>query len=173
MIRRPPRSTLFPYTPLFRSPNRSGAPRRGRLSSRLRQLFVLRRLRFRDRLPHPAQQPPVVERGDPARAPRPRWSPRRHRQAPVVAASRERLAMHLVDMLERWLLNGSVWLSSEGITERLSPHRADLAGGFSASAVWLRGEREALCAACSGAPRARGHSGPAHRAVQSTGSRGA
>src|SRR3712207_7008504 len=25
MIRRPPRSTLFPYTPLFRSPGRSGA----------------------------------------------------------------------------------------------------------------------------------------------------
>src|SRR2546423_7598435 len=28
MIRRPPRSTLFPYTTLFRSP-RSGPPRRG------------------------------------------------------------------------------------------------------------------------------------------------
>src|SRR6266849_7122464 len=31
MMRRPPRSTLFPYTTLFRSPpRRSGAPRRGR-----------------------------------------------------------------------------------------------------------------------------------------------
>src|SRR5436309_5872957 len=26
MIRRPPRSTLFPYTTLFRSPNRTGVP---------------------------------------------------------------------------------------------------------------------------------------------------
>src|SRR5690348_18086014 len=26
MIRRPPRSTLFPYTTLFRSPNQDGAP---------------------------------------------------------------------------------------------------------------------------------------------------
>src|SRR2546430_14637989 len=38
MIRRPPRSTLFPYTTLFRSPNRAGrhrqqvAPRRQRHS---------------------------------------------------------------------------------------------------------------------------------------------
>src|SRR5687768_17902904 len=29
MIRRPPRSTLFPYTTLFRSPARAGAERRG------------------------------------------------------------------------------------------------------------------------------------------------
>src|SRR3712207_7552774 len=28
MIRRPPRSTLFPYTTLFRSPRRDGAPHR-------------------------------------------------------------------------------------------------------------------------------------------------
>src|SRR5439155_27187782 len=28
MIRRPPRSTLFPYTTLFRSPHRCGRPRR-------------------------------------------------------------------------------------------------------------------------------------------------
>src|SRR5687768_18267673 len=34
MIRRPPRSTLFPYTTLFRSRSRSGAGRRGgRVSS--------------------------------------------------------------------------------------------------------------------------------------------
>src|SRR5256885_12953112 len=32
MIRRPPRSTLFPYTTLFRSPARAAArPRRGRI----------------------------------------------------------------------------------------------------------------------------------------------
>src|SRR3712207_8762259 len=30
MIRRPPRSTLFPYTTLFRSPDRLGVVRRGR-----------------------------------------------------------------------------------------------------------------------------------------------
>src|SRR6266403_2610440 len=30
MIRRPPRSTLFPYTTLFRSPRLPGAPRPGR-----------------------------------------------------------------------------------------------------------------------------------------------
>src|SRR5258708_8911720 len=29
MIRRPPRSTLFPYTTLFRSPETSGAPKLG------------------------------------------------------------------------------------------------------------------------------------------------
>src|SRR3712207_8564060 len=37
MIRRPPRSTLFPYTTLFRSPPRRRArPRPGRLLPRLR-----------------------------------------------------------------------------------------------------------------------------------------
>src|SRR5256885_3104946 len=30
MIRRPPRSTLFPYTTLFRSPDTRGGPARGR-----------------------------------------------------------------------------------------------------------------------------------------------
>src|SRR5215471_14270712 len=29
MIRRPPRSTLFPYTTLFRSPTKAGSPRTG------------------------------------------------------------------------------------------------------------------------------------------------
>src|SRR5690348_17923060 len=40
MIRRPPRSTLFPYTTLFRSPPRIGAkppPRLGPLPRRLRE----------------------------------------------------------------------------------------------------------------------------------------
>src|SRR5258706_11472070 len=37
MIRRPPRSTLFPYTTLFRSQHRSGA--RIRLARRLRAVF--------------------------------------------------------------------------------------------------------------------------------------
>src|SRR4029434_11307642 len=36
MIRRPPRSTLFPYTTLFRSP-RSGRPRHRRAGGRLAQ----------------------------------------------------------------------------------------------------------------------------------------
>src|SRR3712207_7898574 len=34
MIRRPPRSTLFPYTTLFRSLRDRGAPRRGRPAAR-------------------------------------------------------------------------------------------------------------------------------------------
>src|SRR5690349_22559647 len=34
MIRRPPRSTLFPYTTLFRSPGCAARPRGGRSSSR-------------------------------------------------------------------------------------------------------------------------------------------
>src|SRR2546425_2739500 len=42
MIRRPPRSTLFPYTTLFRSRDRAGAPGPGR-----------RRRRRRDRRPRP------------------------------------------------------------------------------------------------------------------------
>src|SRR5689334_23728594 len=33
MIRRPPRSTLFPYTTLFRSPRRSTCPRRASRSA--------------------------------------------------------------------------------------------------------------------------------------------
>src|SRR2546426_2620850 len=33
MIRRPPRSTLFPYTTLFRSPGRQDCTRRGSLSA--------------------------------------------------------------------------------------------------------------------------------------------
>src|SRR5205814_2757692 len=33
MLPRPPRSTLFPYTTLFRSPLRSGAPRHAELRS--------------------------------------------------------------------------------------------------------------------------------------------
>src|SRR3712207_8286445 len=36
MIRRPPRSTLFPYTTLFRSRTRTGAPRRPRRRGRRR-----------------------------------------------------------------------------------------------------------------------------------------
>src|SRR5258707_13210267 len=35
MIRRPPRSTLFPYTTLFRSPRLRGAPRRAGVADRL------------------------------------------------------------------------------------------------------------------------------------------
>src|SRR2546429_5302061 len=34
MIRRPPRSTLFPYTTLFRSSEPSGSPRRSRCRAR-------------------------------------------------------------------------------------------------------------------------------------------
>src|SRR6266487_5696694 len=45
LIRRPPRSTLFPYTTLFRSPDRPG-PRRDR---RCRRGCSLRACRSRDR----------------------------------------------------------------------------------------------------------------------------
>src|SRR5436309_4803690 len=38
LIRRPPRSTLFPYTTLFRSPGRRTGPRRGRLAGGFRHL---------------------------------------------------------------------------------------------------------------------------------------
>src|SRR3712207_7217527 len=58
MIRRPPRSTLFPYTTLFRSPARAGVAPRTRLGGR------------------PAREPPV--RRAPARAPA---LPRRRRRA--------------------------------------------------------------------------------------------
>src|SRR5258708_31896679 len=44
MIRRPPRSTLFPYTTLFRSPGPCTIPERLPASTRLRIYSVLRRL---------------------------------------------------------------------------------------------------------------------------------
>src|SRR2546422_8279446 len=62
MIRRPPRSTLFPYTTLFRSEHPQGAPghvrslRGGRRAS-LRDRAVARRV--------PANQRKVVGAGDP------------------------------------------------------------------------------------------------------------
>src|SRR2546426_4835221 len=40
MIRRPPRSTLFPYTTLFRSRWKIGMERRPRKQKRLRQMFL-------------------------------------------------------------------------------------------------------------------------------------
>src|SRR5215475_14849391 len=52
MIRRPPRSTLFPYTTLFRSPTGAGAARR-----------PPRRLRSAPRGPHgPPRTPPAGDR---------------------------------------------------------------------------------------------------------------
>src|SRR5260221_11918023 len=45
MIRRPPRSTLFPYTTLFRSPDRRLAQRRRRLSGKALRLRGTRRRR--------------------------------------------------------------------------------------------------------------------------------
>src|SRR3712207_6859735 len=57
MIRRPPRSTLFPYTTLFRSrlqqPQRPAAPARG--DARRRRA----RLRGAARLPHPGGAAPL------------------------------------------------------------------------------------------------------------------
>src|SRR5258705_6007123 len=58
MIRRPPRSTLFPYTTLFRSPDRRSA----RAGGRSRELPFLRRRDGRElaslaHLPMPAVRP--------------------------------------------------------------------------------------------------------------------
>src|ERR1043166_9985834 len=50
MIRRPPRSTLFPYTTLFRSPLEEDLPRRPLLLLNL-ELLVLRRQFFNQRAP--------------------------------------------------------------------------------------------------------------------------
>src|SRR5256885_4179161 len=47
MIRRPPRSTLFPYTTLFRSPNRGDEERRGARQIRRARSDRPRRLRRR------------------------------------------------------------------------------------------------------------------------------
>src|SRR2546430_15146694 len=51
MIRRPPRSTLFPYTTLFRSPraDQAGWPDPVRLSTRRAAVFVPGPVRKRDR----------------------------------------------------------------------------------------------------------------------------
>src|SRR5690625_7730059 len=43
MIRRPPRSTLFPYTTLFRSLHAAGAPGDGRRRGRVRPAVLLAR----------------------------------------------------------------------------------------------------------------------------------
>src|SRR5258707_8728317 len=48
MIRPPPRSTLFPYTTLFRSQLRAQEPRRSRLRGRFAEAA-----RLRGRQPHP------------------------------------------------------------------------------------------------------------------------
>src|SRR3712207_7813550 len=42
MIRRPPRSTLFPYTTLFRSPRRAARARAGQGAARVRRPGVAR-----------------------------------------------------------------------------------------------------------------------------------
>src|SRR2546425_4719785 len=53
MIRRPPRSTLFPYTTLFRSPGNvaaagaAGSAARARLAARMTALLVIDRLSVR------------------------------------------------------------------------------------------------------------------------------
>src|SRR2546425_9864951 len=81
MIRRPPRSTLFPYTTLFRSPRQSGR-RRGRgaavgwivrpapgVEGQLQRVQLLRRHRhlvWRERLQ--IVDPPLVEKGCNVRA---------------------------------------------------------------------------------------------------------
>src|SRR6266542_6415730 len=51
MIRRPPRSTLFPYTTLFRSRRRSGSARMPRISTR--RVLPMALLPFRECLVFP------------------------------------------------------------------------------------------------------------------------
>src|SRR2546429_3847727 len=51
MIRRPPRSTLFPYTTLFRSSGRSGCPRR-----RWRGIFPTERRGYRGSPPRRSEE---------------------------------------------------------------------------------------------------------------------
>src|SRR3712207_7928602 len=48
MIRRPPRSTLFPYTTLFRSANRVGAGRRARVLHEVDAAVVARKAVVQD-----------------------------------------------------------------------------------------------------------------------------
>src|SRR3712207_8376852 len=69
MIRRPPRSTLFPYTTLFRSPDRAAFSRRVRGRSRPRP-----RRRRRGRAPRPpgGSAPPAAGRPASCRGRRPR-----------------------------------------------------------------------------------------------------
>src|SRR2546421_9384330 len=61
MIRRPPRSTLFPYTTLFRSPQRVGEQRYHRAALLGRRALVGRVVRGRG----------IVWDGEPGRHPRP------------------------------------------------------------------------------------------------------
>src|SRR5256885_10265171 len=67
MIRRPPRSTLFPYTTLFRSPQLTRVFRTGPPDERLRHLLLcgmlFRRLQP-PRLSLPFRRPPSLARGD-------------------------------------------------------------------------------------------------------------
>src|SRR5688572_31087446 len=73
MIRRPPRSTLFPYTTLFRSPRRGTRPLAGSVPARLPHAFELpRSVGAADLdLPHrrqPGEEPdPLVEPAPPLR----------------------------------------------------------------------------------------------------------
>src|SRR2546422_11757379 len=59
MIRRPPRSTLFPYTTLFRSHRRCGRGRRGR-RRRGRRAVARRRARVRELRPGDGHELPTV-----------------------------------------------------------------------------------------------------------------
>src|SRR3712207_7392093 len=76
MIRRPPRSTLFPYTTLFRSPHRADARQQpGRLAGVERVCRLLGRLRRRARVqpeagPHPDPRVPRGDEGEPLRTDR-------------------------------------------------------------------------------------------------------
>src|SRR5256885_10660513 len=77
MIRRPPRSTLFPYTTLFRSQQGPAAASEEETSRQARESLVL--------LPPPVSAPPVVS----ARAPTPGQTGWHTRSAPTPARSEE------------------------------------------------------------------------------------
>src|SRR2546429_4101399 len=64
MIRRPPRSTLFPYTTLFRSRSRNGC-RRSRASSRISWVARCHRLLLPSRGASPAPRGRRVSAGGP------------------------------------------------------------------------------------------------------------
>src|SRR3712207_7909404 len=65
MIRRPPRSTLFPYTTLFRSPRRALGPARVQHDPRVpRQRVLPGGRRGDDRLPGQRPAPPAAARSE-------------------------------------------------------------------------------------------------------------
>src|SRR5687767_7788931 len=72
MIRRPPSSTLFPYTTLFRSPQRHDRRRRGRNGARRPRRRQLRLVGRAERRLHAVRERLALDRVEFGRLPRPR-----------------------------------------------------------------------------------------------------